>query len=392
MKVLHVIPSIGGKSGGPGQAIIPMCRALAEHGIEVLLATSDADLNGESKPECGRVAVYSDQQVIFFPKQLGNSFKYSRLFAKWLDQNVINYDLVHIHAVFNHACTAAARACRRQGVPYIVRPLGTLDPWSMARKSLRKQLFWRTSGKRFLTGAAAVHYTAKAEQQMVERSLGLNHGVVVPLGVNLPNGNEPVADEFRRTFALGDSPYILVLSRLLKSKGISELLEAFLMVISTAGLTDWRLVLAGEGKPDYIATLKRRLIESNDEGRLVFTGWLEGGQKLSALNGAALLALPSYHESFGLCVLEAMAFGVPVLVSPQVNLAPEIEIASAGWVSKVDNASLVTTLAEAITSAEERYRRGLAGRRVAAGFAWPIVAANLASLYRIILKNRIATN
>ena len=145
----------------------------------------------------------------FFPVQLGASFKYSRPLASWLGKNVKEFDLVHVHAVFNHASVAAARACRRSGVPYVVRPLGTLDPWSMKQKPVRKYLFWHLFAKRLLAASAAVHYTAAAEKTATEGYLGMNHGRVVPLGVNL-NGStheDSVANYFpllgRRSVCFG---------------------------------------------------------------------------------------------------------------------------------------------------------------------------------------------
>src|SRR6185369_7004804 len=94
-----------------------------------------------------------------------------------------SFDVVHIHAVFNHSSIAAARACRKHLVPYVVRPLGTLDPWSLKQKSVRKSLFWNLVAKRMMADAATIHYTAQAEFDRVKDSLGLTHGSVVPLGV-----------------------------------------------------------------------------------------------------------------------------------------------------------------------------------------------------------------
>src|SRR5678816_659484 len=136
MRVLHVIPSIDERSGGPATAIIPMCRALMQQGIEVLLVTTDAGLSETNVAEYKGV-----------PAEFGESFKYSRPLAAWLTANIRDFDLVHVHAVFNHSSVAAARACRRAGVPYVIRPLGTLDPWSMSQKSLRKRLFWQVAGR-----------------------------------------------------------------------------------------------------------------------------------------------------------------------------------------------------------------------------------------------------
>ncbi len=179
MKILHVIPSVSERSGGPATAIVPMCRALMQQGIEVqLLSTTD----GLSEKHDG--VEYKGVPAIFFPSQLGASFKYSRPLASWLSSNIKNFDLAHIHAVFNHSSIAASHACRKAGVPYIIRPLGTLDPWSMTQKSLRKRLFWQISGKAMLHDAAAVHYTSEIEKLSTEGHLGLNHGRVIALGID----------------------------------------------------------------------------------------------------------------------------------------------------------------------------------------------------------------
>lgn len=354
-----------------------MCLALRENGIDVLLASTDADLDDLGKLKNDRVFIHKGVPLILFPKQLGASYKYSRPFSRWLDQHVTDFDLVHIHAVFNHACIAAARACRDKGVAYIVRPLGTLGPWAMKQKSLRKKIFWHAGIKRMLTNAAAIHYTSKLEQRAVEQSLGLNHGVVVPLGIDLKviddaaNGSSPVSKR----------PYVIVLSRLLPTKGIDVFLDAFLSIIKRKEFGSWRLVLAGEGPMEYVNSLKRTVAEQGHTDSVIFTGWLDGEEKEEALRNSSLLALPSYHENFGLCVIEALAYGVPVLISPHVNLAPEIESTVAGWIAEIDTASIEHALSAALGSRQERIKRGAAGRNLAASYAWPVVANRLTELY-----------
>jgi len=413
MKVLHVIPSVASHAGGPSQAIIPMCASLMAQGIDVVLATTDdgkvsasefrvsssqsevnePHLTPNSKLETRNY--YRGVPTVFFPSQLGASFKYSRPFALWLDEHVSDFDLVHIHAVFNHSSIAAARACRKHMVPYIVRPLGTLDPWSLQQKSWRKKLFWYGGIKTMLTRAAAVHYTTRGEQNAVETSLGLNHGAVVPLGIDMTTlgatsspDEKTIADRFPE---LSDCPYVLVLSRLHPVKALEVLLAAFFSVSKRSELSEWRLVLAGDGAADYVASLKRLVVENNATGSVLFSGWLDGAQKETVLNKASLLALPSHHENFGLCVMEAMACGVPVLLSPQVNLAPEVEAAGAGWIAAVNIDSLAHALTEALSSDEERKRRGSAGRILAKRFSWPSVATKLTDLYQSVLQPTTAS-
>jgi len=379
VKVRHVIPSVAEQSGGPGQAIVPMCLALQQSEIEVVIATTS------SGAEVPPIKQLQGVPIINMPAQFGASFKYSRPLAMWLKQNVGNFDLVHIHAVFNHACTAAATVCRRQRVPYIIRPLGTLDPWSMKQKRWRKNLFWYLLGKRMLLDAAAVHYTSAGELEAAERSLGLNHGWVVPLGVDtarVDNLNGSFLDLFP---APRQKEYVLVLSRLDQKKGLEVLLDAFCRLKHDARFSTWRLVIAGDGPSRYVATLKKIVNAHKADNSVVFTGRLDQEAKLAALSHASLLALPSHHENFGLCAMEALAMGVPVLISSNVNLAPQVERAKAGWIVKVDTGSIQAALAEALTVRGERDRRGRNGKMLAAKFDWQVVAQELVARYSQIV-------
>lgn len=372
MRVLHVIPSVGERSGGPATAIAPMCRELMRQGIEVLLATTDADL-----PQPHDATEHKGVPARFFPVQLGESFKYSRPFAAWLSENVRDFDLVHIHAVFNHSSVAAARVCRRAGVPYVIRPLGTLDPWSMTQKSLRKRVFWQVSGKEMLRGAAAVHYTSEAEKLATEGFTRMNHGRVIPLGIEPRIKTDQGTDFFPE---LAEERYVLVLSRLHPKKALDVLLDAFLALDER--FAGWRLVLAGDGPDDYVAKLKSKVASSS---RVLFPGWVEGEKKEALLSRASLLALPSYQENFGLCVMEAMSHGVPVLVSPNVNLAPEIAAANAGWIAAIDRDALIEKLSAALSDKAELATRGRAGRQLSLKYSWENTARSLVELYRSIL-------
>ena len=376
MRVLHVIPSVSERSGGPATAIFPMCRALMRQGIEVLLLTTT---DGLREVPTGAVVEHKGVPVIFFAPQLGESFKYSRPLTGWLSAKIRDFDLAHVHAVFNHSSVAATRACRKAGVPYVIRPLGTLDPWSMAQKSVRKRLFWQLSGKAMLTRAMAVHYTSEAEKLATEAHLGLNHGKVIPLGIEA-NGSIP---NVQLKPDLAGKPYVLVLSRLHPKKALDVLIDAFLSLDQSS---EWRLVIAGDGPADYVSKLKARV--GSQPERVVFTGWLEGEKKDAVLGAASLLVLPSHQENFGLCVMEAMSHSVPVLVSPNVNLAAEIVSANAGWVAQIDKNVLAAKLAEALSDPNELARRGRAGKQLSQKYSWENAARELVELYRNILEHK----
>lgn len=390
LSILHVIPAVAPRYGGPSRAVFEMCRPLAARGARILVATTDADGDGYLPVETCREIEYDGSRAIFFPRQFSEAYKYSAPLARWLSRNVANFDVVHIHAVFSHACLAAARACRRNGVPYVVRPLGTLDPWGMRQKPLRKRLFMRLGVDSMLRGAAAIQYTATGEKSAVEATLGYGRGVVIPLGIGGVSaaGMSLAGDEWRRRAMPENNPYVLFLSRLHHKKGLELLLEAFAPLARMTEFSRWRLVIAGDGDPAYVATLKQKARALGDEGRVIFAGWLDGEAKARTLSGASLLALPSYQENFGICLVEAMACGVPLVISRQVNLAPDVEEAGAGWVSRLDVDSLRAALLESMLNGDERRRRGNAGRRLAQRFSPSETSRQLLNLYRDIVGGK----
>jgi glycosyltransferase involved in cell wall biosynthesis len=391
LKVLHVIPSVAQRYGGPSQAINTMCRALQTQGIEILIATTNADGNKVLPVALREKMVYQNVATIFFARQWSEALKYSRPLALWLDRNVKNFDLVHIHAVFSHACVAAASACRKHRVRYLVRPLGTLDPWSLKQKSARKWLFWHLGVKQMLAQAAAIHYTTDEEKRLVESQLGLSRGIVVPNGIDLSfieQQTEPIA---RQHPEIGHNPYILVLSRIHHKKGFELLIESFAALKGRGLFGEWRLVFAGDGDTEYVNQLKNLAQRRGLNGDAHFIGWLNGDRKYGALKDASLLAMPSYQENFGISLIEAMAYGVAVLISPHVNLAPMVEEAGSGWVAPLSKEKLTSTLAEALGSERERQLRGDKGRVLAQNFAAPKVALKLLALYQSLMLGTVQT-
>lgn len=386
MRILHVIPSVAPRYGGPSRAVVEMCRALIARGIETLIATTDADGQGRLPVELGKEISFEGVPAIFFKWQWSEAYQYSRPLARWLNRHVGDFDVVHVHAVFSHACVAAARECRKHGVPYVVRPLGSIDPWSLEQKSFRKRLFWHLEVKRMLLGAAAIHYTAPGEQESAEQTLGLARGVVIPLGITMhpskPHDKSMPSQPARRP---SKDPYVLVLSRLHPKKGLELLLNAFLPLVKKPEFAEWRLVIAGEGDAAYVNSLRQLVKNQEGDDNVIFPGWLDGAQKNAALEDASLLALTSFQENFGLCIIESLACGVPVLVSDKINLAGMIETANAGWVTSLQPAKLSRALTDALRDSHGRMQRGSAGRDlVNRRFTWPAIAGDLSSLYQSI--------
>ena len=387
MKILHVIPAIAPRYGGPSRAIVEMCKGVRDLDVETLIATTDADGRGRLPVKSGQLTEYEGLDTIFFRRQWSEAFKYSSPLASWLGAHVTDFDVVHVHAVFSHSSLAAAKACRRHDVPYIVRPLGSLDPWSLGQKRFQKRMLWHAGVKQLLQGASAIHYTAREEQRLAERLPGLAPGAVIPLGIDVALLSVAVQDGTDHDTPDSDrSPYVLVLGRLHAKKGIPGLIEAFLDVVQCDGFDSWRLVIAGDGDCGYAKSLDRLIQKRDGKRRISFPGWLDGQARVAMLRNAALLAMPSHQENFGLSAVEAMACGVPVFVSRQVNISDEVEAAQAGWVTSLENIEFRQRLGEALADENERTRRGAAGRQLVSGkYTWPVAARQLLELYESIM-------
>jgi glycosyltransferase involved in cell wall biosynthesis len=386
MKILHVIPAVARRYGGPSSAIVPMCRSLAAQGLQPFIATTDADGPGRLDMPIGVPTLWEGVPAIFFRRDCSEAYKYSYGLGRWLARRAGDFAVAHLHAALSYAPLAAATACRRAAVPYVVRPLGTMDAWSLQQKPIRKRLLLAMGGRRMLRDAAAIHYTSSEERRQAERALGLERGVVIPLGIDETLLSEPLASADER---LRDS-YVLVLSRLHPVKNLESLIEAFAGI--TAGQNvriPWRLVVAGTGDPEYLAVLQRLVVSAGAQRRVSFAGWVEGEAKQRLIRNASLFALPSLHENFGVSLVEALAAGVPALVSRQVHLADAVEAAGAGWVVDGDHASLRAGLADALDDAQERESRGRAARELARRFSWTGVGAQLLELYQQLVSSTL---
>jgi glycosyltransferase involved in cell wall biosynthesis len=380
MRVLHVIPAIATRYGGPGVVAIETVKALRAAGVDAMIATTDADGDSRLPVPTGHVIEWEGVPTVVMPLGGGERFKWSGALASWLSDHVSDFDVVDIHAVFSHSSVSAARACRRAGVPYVVRPHGALDPWSLTRKSWRKRLLLWWGVRQLLTCASFVQYTTADERAGAEQALPwLPAGHVVRLGVDDALFVEPTRDTAR--------PYVLTMSRLEAKKSLELLIDAF-HEVAIGPFGHWRLVVAGDGEAGYVTALQRRAAAGQAADRIEFPGWVRGDDKRAMLSSASLFASPSTQENFGLSLAEAMATGVPVLVTPGVNLSGSVASAGAGWVVDRDGAAIAGALADILGDEAGRLARGQAARQLADRFRWRHSAADVVGLYEAALVPR----
>jgi glycosyltransferase involved in cell wall biosynthesis len=260
-------------------------------------------------------------------------------------QNCGRFDVIISHGLWRDNSRMTRRAAREAGRPYFIFPHGMLDPWFKRYyplKHLQKSLFWRLTEHAVLRDARAVLFTCQEEMLLARDTFRPYACVerVVPLGTSEPPRNiEQQREAFSTAFSeLQKKRVILFLGRLHEKKGCDLLLRAFLDLLESKPREMWsdlHLMVAGPcAHADYLGTLKQLAArcEAVSPGSVSFPGMLSGDLKWGAIRQAEVFILPSHQENFGIAVVEAMACGIPVLISRPVNIWREIEASGAGLV------------------------------------------------------------
>ncbi len=390
VRALHVIPSLSAKHGGPSYAVRAMARALAAADVDVTIATTDDDGDdARLKVPIGEPVEEERTHVYYFRRNI-LPYKVSFGLSRWLNSNVERFDIVHIHALFSFSSTVAARAARRHRVPYIVRPLGVLNRWGLEnRRAFLKQISLRLVEIPMLRNAAAIHYTSEAEKleaSSISSIIANQKSVVIPLPVEQIMGN---AEDFRHRFPqIAGRKVILFLSRIDEKKGIELLLEAFASVRHQ--VSDSVLIVAGDGIGNYVQKLRQRINQLKIANAVIWTGHLNDAAKWGAFAVADLFVLPSYSENFGVAAAEALAAGVPVIITNRVGLADEVRAANAGIIVSIDPIEIANALRSLLENPDHRELLSVNGRALAeTRFSYECVGERLNKLYRGIADPRL---
>ncbi|MEM6253261.1 MAG: glycosyltransferase [Cyanobacteria bacterium P01_D01_bin.156] len=382
MKILHVIPSLSPKLGGPTQAVLHLSKNLQNCDVDVQILTTNDNTDQLLDVPLLKTTLYKGVKVTFLPRTLrAKEFIYARALNQWHQQNLSSFDVVHTHYIFSYLSSWTARAARRRKIPYLMRPLGQLTPWALSQSALKKRLYRNILENKNLQAANTIHCTSPGEADDVSKLGFQTPKLCLPLGVELPNLDRSQARaQLKKQYHLKDAPILLFLSRLHLKKRPELLLKA---------VQHWRqrdlhvnLLIAGSGEPTYEKQLRNQVKELEINDLVTFTGFVDGADKECLLQGSDLFMLPSYSENFGIAVAEALAAGTPVAITPEVQTSPWIEKADAGWIVPGNLDMWVKTLEPILQRPQILLEKGLAGRKLAAEtFSWSKIAQELASSY-----------
>jgi glycosyltransferase involved in cell wall biosynthesis len=256
----------------------------------------------------------------------------------WLRAHHRNYNAVVINGIWQFHSLGAWRVLRDGNTPYVIFTHGMLDPWFKKHyplKHCKKWMYWPWAEYRVLRDARAVLFTCEEERRLARGSFWLYrcNQVVVNYGTAQPTGNS----EIERSQFLEQYPELqgkrlaLFMGRIHPKKGCDLLIEAFAKVLGEH--SSWHLVIAGPDQVGWQKQLEFKAAQLGVAKRITWTGMITGTLKWGALRAAEVLLLPSHQENFGIVVAEALAAGVPALISDKVNIWREVEIDGAGLVA-----------------------------------------------------------
>ncbi len=393
LRVLQIVPGISLVYGGPSQMVLGLSAALAQEGVEVTVLTTDSSGNFNQPlldVPLNQPVKQHGYQILYFHCFHFGRYKISIDLLRWLAAHAGEFDIAHIHALFSPISTAAATIARQRHLPYLLRPLGTLDPADLRKKKHLKQIYAALLEKPNLAGAAAIHFTSIQEAKVSERFGTSTPEVVIPLGVELP---VPLPELGLARTQLGipsDKPMLLFMSRIDPKKGLNLLIPALETLLAQG--VDFHFVLAGTNPQD--PTYENKIITQVQASPLIdrttITGFVSGEFKASLLQDADLFVLPSYYENFGIAVAEAMCHGTPVVISEQVYIWEEVRDSEAGWVCPCDADALTGMLRLALEDASERQRRGWNAQEYARkNYSWSAIARQTIQVYQQILSSSV---
>jgi glycosyltransferase involved in cell wall biosynthesis len=321
----------------------------------------------------GAVRVYARKRLQFYTVAPG--------LVPWLWRHVREFDVVHIHALFSFTSVCAGLIAGARGVPYVVRPLGVLTAYGVTKRRpwLKRRSIQLIEGP-ILRRAARVHFTSAVERDEAE-ALGIAfRSVVIPLAVDGVCRTE-TASASRGTAG----PEILFLSRLDPKKN----LEALLRAVAALGpeLAGARLSIAGDGAPDYVASLKRLAVSLGVEDRIMWHGQVDAPGKQALLAAADIFVLPSFSENFGLAAAEALAAGLPCILGRGVAIAEPAEAAGAAIVVGPEPEAVLAALTRLLNDPGLRRDMGRRARdHAAANYSTAAMAQALIALYQSVQR------
>jgi glycosyltransferase involved in cell wall biosynthesis len=392
MRILNVTETYAPflEFGGPPVKVHALAQRLAERGHQVSVLTADwglekrlpsldSELRAERSPFGWRVTE-AGVPAIYLPTWLRyHTLSWNPAVKRYCRARLGNFDIVHIFGLYDLLGPAVASACRAKGLPYVVEPMGMFLP--IVRNFWLKRMYHLVLGARMLRGASALIATSEQEAgELAAGGMPREKIVLRPNGVAAP-ATWPAPGAFRAARGIsGEAAFILFLGRLSAKKSPDLLLNAFSKMPAIRGRNEVHLVFAGPDEDSMQSRLKQTAAQLGVAARVHFAGGVFGEEKWSAYRDADVFVLPSQNENFGNTAAEAVAAGIPVVVTEQCGIAPVLKD-RAGLVVRHDAAEIAAAITRVLSESGTRERLRASCPVVAAELGWELPVRQMESLY-----------
>ena len=380
MKILHVLSDIEIESGGVAAAACGMAEAIATRGHDVTIACLN---RGGTPLQPHGVSIKS------FPPDRNSTLAPSAKLREYLQENIGEFAVVHIHGVWQQPGHYATAAARRAKIPYILAPHGMLDAGSLAMgRRWAKSMAWFLWDSAMVYGAAAIHCLNAAE---IRCSPALKKTPNVIIGNGIPTSafeHLPTRGQWRQEMKAMlwniDRPIALFLSRIHPKKGLDRLLPLWPTVLEKH--PELLLIIAGTGDPAYLAQIKELIRQYNLQDAVYLAGQLSGMSKWKVLVDADVFILPSHQEGFSLAITEAMAASLPVVITRECNFDEVEQFHTGVIVRNGDMAAFIGQVTDLLADASMRTKMGSNGHKlVQEQYTWEVTAKKLERLYQALM-------
>ena len=356
MRILQVTPTfVPSKFGGVKVVSYNVSKALSKKGHDVTVYTTDADIGHSRLRNIENMKNIDGLSVRYF-NNINNllAFKY-RLFLPMgmvsaIRKDITNFDIIHLHDFRSFQNITVHHYAKKYRIPYVVDAHGS-TPRVFEKKGLKWLLRWLFDvifGNKILRDASRV--IGETEVGVNEyKELGVNQNKIILIAPPSPVedfSHLPPPGIFRRKYSMKEKHIILFLGRIHWIKGIDFLVESFHELAQDSD--DVILVIVG---PDdgYKSTLEELIDKLNLPDKVLFTGFLGGEEKLSALVDADVLVQTSiYEQGLSFSSFEAIMCNTPIIVSKNTGAGEDVKRINAGYLVEFGDKKELTTIIQKI--------------------------------------------
>jgi len=376
MKSLHILTSLNKRSGGTSLSSYTLVKGLQMEGVQADMVTfSPKDENEEM--------ISTEAFIHALPPSKIPKWEYSKIATHYIKDQLNNYDIFHLHGIWEFLPHQAAITAYRAEKPYLITVSGMLYPAALQSKPLFKRLAAKLFQDKDLNNATVLQATCYQEYEYI-RKYGLKNPVaVIANPLELPNELPVIKPSVESKIRIG------FMGRFNPIKNIDILIEAWSKISKKNPDIAMELVLIGDGEKSYRESLQKQ-VKQHSLTNVSFVGFLNGDEKEDMLNTLSYLVLPSKSENFGMVVTEALLRGIPVIASKGTPWG-DLDEYSCGWWVDSDVDTLASAMDNAIHLNEQtRVDMGQRGQDlVVEKYGQSAVAIQMKELYAWMLDRNL---